>query len=377
MKVLYLQGGAERAGAERMLYYLLSYLDRKRFTPVVAFLADGPFVEEVASLGVEVLRLGNPGRLRSRKARRLAVERVQEVIQDEKPDIVHANGEKMSVYGGRAAAAAGIPSIAWLHDSPGAGGLGGWLAQVALSKTPNDAIVTCARWLAADFGRKLGMEAVCIPNGIELDALPSHSPAVDQIRQELRWPEGPIVGHFTRLQKWKGTEVFIQAAAALKQRHPDARYLVVGAALFGREEGFLEHLRRMTTDAGLEESLLFTGYRADSIDVMAGCDVVAHCSLRPDPFPTVVIEGMALGKPVVATTTRGPEEALENHVTGFLVPPGDPSALAGALDRVLSSKELRLSIGAEASRVAHSKYSARRMAQDFQDLYQRLAGDGE
>lgn len=373
-RVLYVQGSAERAGAERMLLNLLRYLNRDAFAPAVAFLAVGPFIDEVTALGVPALRLPTAGRLREVWRWGAWIGDLRRAIRETGAGVVHANGEKMSVLAGRAARGEGVASIAWLHDAPRSGGPSGRMAQWALRRTSCDAVVACSRWMAEAFNRgSRPLGAVAIENGLDLENLPGPNPRVAEIRAEAGWPAGGlVVSHFARLQRWKGTDVFLRAAASLGAGFPEMRFLVVGDALYGRELAYARSLRRLASDLWLDGRLLFTGYRPDALEIMAGSDVVVHCSVSPDPFPTVVLEGMALGKPVVATLTGGPEEAMEDGRTGILVPPGDAGAAADAIALLARSPGLREGIGDAARRAAGERFSAARMASEFESLYLRL-----
>lgn len=372
-RVLFVQGAAERAGAELMLANLVRFLDRSAFDPAVAFLDDGPFVAEIEALGASVLRLPRAPRLRALHRWPATVGAIRRAIESAGADVVHANGEKMSVLAGWAARLARRPAVFWLHDAPGSNGAGGRLAQAAMAATPRAAIVACAGWVANDF-RRLGMRPRPIPNGLDLAALPSDGA---DVREELGLPrDAVVVTHVARLQRWKGTHVFVRAAARVAARRADARFLVVGAALYGREVQYESELRGLAVELGLGDRLIFTGYRSDATRVMAASDVIAHCSIEPDPFPTVVIEGMALGKAVVATRSRGPEEALDDGRTGVLVPRGDDAALAWVLERLIRSPQERARLGSAAARDACARYSAERMARDFEALYREIVADG-
>lgn len=370
--VLYVQGAAERAGAERVLQVLLRGLDRQRIRPVVGFCARGPFVDELASEGVEVLELPEAPRLRQSWRAPGFVRDLAEAVRRSGADVVQATGEKMSVYAGWASRSAGRPCVFWLHDSPGTS-VGARLAQLAMAGTPRARVVACAEWLARDFdGHRLGAEA--IPNGIDLSRLPRGDRTA--LRAEGGWAEDAVViGHFARLQRWKGTEVFLEAAARVAGAHPRARFLVVGGALYGREEAYAAALPRLAEGLGIADRVRFTGYRPDALQLMAGCDVVAHASLRADPFPTVVLEGMALGLPVVATRTRGPEEQIADGRDGLLVHPGDPHAMAEALGGLVGSEARRRAVGRAARASVAERFNAAAMAGRFEALYAELAGD--
>lgn len=360
-----------------MLSYLLRFVDRDRFQGIVAFLEEGPFVDEVRGLGVEVIQLPAAPRLRELWRWGEAVDALADIIDQVDPDVVLANGEKMSVFASRAARTKGVPCVAWLHDAPGANGMSGRLAQRALRRGRPDAVITCSKWLADEFEARLGLGARAIVNGIDLDGLPRAHPAMARLKQELGWPaDSLVVGHFTRLQRWKGTDVFVETAARCMQDprcREGVRFLIVGGALYGREVGFQHELERLIEQRGLAGVVEMAGYRSDALELMAGTDIVVHASISPDPFPTVVLESMALGVPIVATKTRGPEEAIEHGVDGILVEPGDPDAAAEQIAMLIGDAERRGKMGAIAAAKSLERFDARRMAAEFETLLCSLA----
>lgn len=373
--VLFVQGSAELAGAERILLALLRNIDRQRVRPVVAFLADGPVVAAVEAEGIDVVRLPSVGRLRDvAKARRIIAE-LRAVIGDVDPAVVQATGEKMAVYAAVAARAAGRPSIAWLHDSPAQLDRPAAAAvQLALWAARPTATITCSRWLADAFNRRLRLGAEAIPNGIELDALPEPGAGRAALLDGGCWDaDSTVFVHLARLERWKGTEVFLRAAAELDDDR--ARFAVIGGALFGRDLEYAASLPRLADNLGLADRVWFAGHRDDALALLSGADAAVHCSLRPDPFPTVILEALALGRAAIATRTRGPEEAIEHRRTGLLVEPGDSSSLLHAMEELGASSELRDTLGAEARTTASQRWSAARMAQEFEHLWCRLGPD--
>lgn len=376
MRVLFVQGAAERAGAERVLLALLRHLDRSVVDPVVAFLADGPFIDEVAECGIRTVRLESPGRLRNPIHAPRVVRDIEGAARDLGVDVVQATGEKMSVYTGWASRRADrIPCVFWLHDAPGHGPAA-FAAQTAMAMSPRARVVTCSEWLAAAFSRRGVRGATPIPNGIELEHLPTPTETRggrERTLAETCWPRDSIVfTHVGRLQRWKGTETFLRAGARVTAADDRARLLVVGGALFGREQAYAEQLPHLAAQLGLGDRIHFTGYRSDALELMGASDATVHCSVRPDPFPTVVLESMALGVPIVASRTRGPEEAIRHGHTGLLTDPGDDVGLAEAMLELARSRDLRRRLGETAAVHARRRFDARRMASDFESLWSTL-----
>lgn len=373
LNVMFVQGGAELAGAERVLLALLRHLDHRRVHPVVAFLARGPVVDLVDEAGADVVLLPESGRLRHAHRIPGVVGELAWTAQERGIDLIQATGEKMSVYGGWAARRAGVPGVFWLHDSPASRDGGAWLAQAAMAVTPRASVVSCSRWLGEAFAQRWRLPARPILNGIELDRLPAQGDGA-ALRAEFGWPEDTTVHtHVGRLQRWKGAEVFLRAAARVGDADPSARFLIVGGALFGREQRYAEGLPDLAASLGLEDRLRFAGHRDDALQLMASSDSIVHCSLRPDPFPTVVLEASCLGVPIVATRTRGPEEVIEHGRTGLLVAPGDADDLASNLLR-LADPATRQRLGSTARREGLVRFRAQRMATEFTDHWTELVG---
>ncbi len=156
-----------------------------------------------------------------------------------------------------------------------------------------------------------------------------------RLRAELGFGPQPLVGLFGRLSEWKGQHVFLEAIAAME----GVQAVIVGGALFG-QEAYEARIREQASRLGLDDRVRFLGFRSDVPDLMAAMDAVAHTSIVAEPFGRVVVEAMMCGRPVVATRGGGVTEIIRDGETGLLVPPGEASALAAALGRILSDPTL-------------------------------------
>ncbi|MCZ7862300.1 glycosyltransferase family 4 protein [Agrobacterium salinitolerans] len=159
--------------------------------------------------------------------------------------------------------------------------------------------------------------------------------AAARLRAELGLGPQPLVGLFGRLSEWKGQHVFLDAIAAME----GVQAVIVGGALFG-QEAYEARIREQASRLGLEGRVRFLGFRPDVPELMAAMDVVAHTSIVAEPFGRVVVEAMMCGRPVVATRGGGVTEIIRDGETGLLVPPGNASALAAAIGRILSQPAL-------------------------------------
>ena len=128
----------------------------------------------------------------------------------------------------------------------------------------------------------------------------------------------------------------------------------------------------MAKTLNLDACLGFAGHQPDARRFVAATDVFVHSSIRPDPFGLVILEAMALGKPVIASGEGGPLEIVEPNVTGLLVPPNDPERLAEAMITLLHDEALRDRMGKAGLERAERSFSVSRMMQAFETLYQNL-----
>ena len=184
-------------------------------------------------------------------------------------------------------------------------------------------------------------------------------------------PGGPCFGMIGMLLPWKGQTVFLRAAARVLERFPHACVLVVGGPPSGGE-GYARELRNLARELGIGDRVIFTGFRSDVADILPVLDIVVHASVDPEPFGRVIIEAMALRRPVVASRAGGPTEIIEDGKTGLLVAPGDPECLAAALIDLLERPERAAEIGARGYREVARRFSAEGNAEAVRDVYDEV-----
>jgi glycosyltransferase involved in cell wall biosynthesis len=165
------------------------------------------------------------------------------------------------------------------------------------------------------------------------------------VRREFGIPaDAPVVGIVGHIQGWKGQLLVVEAVARARQQVPDLRCLIVGGVhRLGAE--FAARVRDRISADGLERHVILTGARRDVAACMDAMDVVIHSSIRPEPFGRVLIEAMALGRPVIAPRLGGPQEIIADGETGLLVAPRDVEALAEAIASLIGDRPRRLAMG--------------------------------
>jgi glycosyltransferase involved in cell wall biosynthesis len=370
LRVLHVSAGAERGGLEVIFLNIVKSLDRSRFTPQVLFLTDGPFVNEVRETGIAT-HVVEAGRVRQILTGGRALARMTRLIREEGIDIVHTHNAKSHVYGGLAARFARVPCLLHLQGAAKPSFSRDGLVSFLSVAVPARQTIACSRWVADAFTSAWGLkrDVRVVYSGVIPHAL-SGANGATTVFQEFGIPdEAPLVVMATRLQRWKGVHIFIDAAARVVQEVPEARFMVVGGSLFGLEESYAEDLRRQANRLGLERSVLFTGFRSDVSRFFAASDILVHSSIEPDPFPTVILEAMACAKPVVAPDLGGPREMIEHGLTGVLIPPDDPEPLAQAILTLLADRETRVRMGRAGAERVRARFSASRMTRDIESIY--------
>ncbi len=195
-------------------------------------------------------------------------------------------------------------------------------------------------------------------------------PAEFRERAQLAERVRPRIVSVARLIEFKGFHVLIDACAELQRRGRDFECTIVG------EGPWRERLETRIREHGLGERVQLAGLRTQEEvkRILLGADVFALASVVDaqgacDVLPTVILEAMASGLPVVATTLAGNPELVEDGATGFLAAPGDAAGLAGALERALGSRELRRSLGEAGRKRLEERFASARSAPA---LYERF-----
>jgi glycosyltransferase involved in cell wall biosynthesis len=350
-KFLFLTHSAAPAGAELSLLRLTAALGADA---EVIFTADGPMVRRFRAAGVPVqVVTGNSRSARLRRGRvdpmtvvRAATDllvtgwKVGERARDARIEVVVARSTKAMLVGWVASKRARVPLVWSIHDH---------ISEKYFGRATATGIRILGRVLASGYianststlqtvwtGKK---PTVVVPPGLVLSRLsrePSDSADCTQLVHFVS------VG---RIAPWKGQDIFIRAFSSVLAENPRAgRATIVGGALFG-EVDYDSSLKALVAELGMGDFIKFTGHVEDVYPYLESADVLVHSSVLPEPFGSVVIEGMATGCAVVATNAGGPAEVITPGVDGLLVPCGDGEALAAALRKLAVDRCLRAELG--------------------------------
>lgn len=343
-KLLLVNHVSDISGAERGLIDIVRVLDRQRYEPTVVMPSPGRLADALAGMdaGIRFLPMARFHRTRNPltlliyacsvlcRSLRLAI-----LIRREGFALVHCNSNTAQIYGGFAARIARVPCIWHSRDLVELGAMGKVMSRLAERVAAiSDTVGTHVRKYTREPCR-----IVVIQAGIDPSDWAS-SKDRDTARTALGISSGAFaVANIGQLVPWKNHALFLETAALIAKRLPQAVFLIVGADLFADHPGYRKELEVSAQVLGIADRLIFTGYESNMAAIFAGVDLVLHTADR-EPFGRSVVEAMAAGCPVVAVNTCGPAEIIRNGIDGMLVPPGDSAAMAEATVRLASDPDL-------------------------------------
>ena len=388
-RVLYVGPSGQIGGGERSLLGLLAAIDRQRYLPLVAA-PEGPFGRCVEALGIRCLPLELPAglermSLRGQRPRLLAIpgavagarlyfRALHDHIAKCQPHIIHANGIKPDIFAAFVGRRRRIPVVWHVRDFLGSGL---WERLIAAVGRRHAARVIANSEAVGDCLRRLGIQEnlQVIPTGVDLDRF---SPRLDghRFRQELGLADkAKLVGLIAHLTPWKGQDIFLRAAALVRQQQPLTHFVLVGDEIYrtAGHGGFRQALQRIVEECGLEGAVTFAGFREGIPEILAAFDLSVHASVNPEPFGRAILEAMAMGKAVVATLGGGAPEVLgPTGRAGLLVPPGDATAMSQAILELLGDPSRRASMGAAGRHRAEALFDIRTHGAQVCSLYDDL-----
>jgi glycosyltransferase involved in cell wall biosynthesis len=372
-------------GSHQILFDAARLLDRARFEPVVVFYEENRFVEPLRALGIPVhvwsaerraeraAYAGSP--LRKLRGLAGAILRRRRLLARERIDLVHLNNSPMLGLDDwlPAAKSLGLPCVTSVMGQPYERPtrphhrflVGHYDRLVCISEHVREELLR---------GGYPPEQLAYVQVGIDVDAFVARAkrdPA--ELRRELGVADDVLlVALVGNLQPWKGHDGVVTALAGLEPAvRAQLRVLFVGA-IRAEDRERVAGLEQRIRQAGLERVVSLLGSRADVPDLLRAADVQLHASTFPEPFGLVLVEGLALGKPVLAAKLGGPCEVLSPE-TGRLFDPREPDELAALLQELLADPDLRKRLGAAGPERAR-RFDAHHTAAALQRLYDELLG---
>lgn len=376
LRILYIEAGSGAGGSAKSLYRLLSHLDRKRWQPIVIMHESAPIVSRVREMGIEVHIMSLRPKMDRDRPRSAGLVKnlvsfhlplalkLWRFFRRTRPALIHLNNSpQVSLAAIVAARMLGIPVICHLRTTRDLSRLEKrlmpWIRRLIVLSQP------MARLCRAD---GLTDEEFCvIPNGVEISesAVNSRLTAREALGLDA---QAPVIGIVGRLIPFKGHEDFFRAGAILAKQHPNLRFIVAGETV-SESNGFERQLHQLVDSLGLTSSVRWLGWQAHPEEVYAALDVLMMPSQVAEGLPSVILEAMARGIPVVASDIGGIPDVVAHGSSGFLVPPKDPDRLAEAVGTLLSQPTLRQAF-AHAALERVKQFDIRITVQRLEKLYE-------
>lgn len=390
-KIVFLDEGQGIGGAQINLFNILKYLDRHRFYPIVIVAYKGKVYEEISKLNVEAVLLNTPsfsstsieiGDLRILNIIAsiynlfliiLKSARLLSWIRKENIFLIHTNGLFEHIYGGITARISDIPCIWHMQDIPSFFGLGKFIFNILVTLLPYRIIVV-SNAVKEVFYSNMHKRITLIYNSIGKNRFISLSDKNKyRLKKRLNIKDDEfIIGMISRLTPWKGHRVFLKAAATIIKRIPNVKFVIAGDVIFGRRS-YKKELEIFASNLGIKEKVYFLGFIENIQEVLSILDIFVSCSVRPESFSLSIIEAMACGKPVIATSLGGSVEIIENGRDGILVPPDDYLALSNKIIQLLDSFQKRTRLGRNAQKKAKKMFSMERYINELEVLYHSIS----
>ncbi len=286
-----------------------------------------------------------------------------------KTDLIHANNEPLC---NRAALLVGkllhIPTVCHVR-----GDQKGSKLMATAYRLPTH-FISVSQWIAKSMQKVLQVpeyKISVIYDGIALEQLDLEADGHEFRRRYAIPVDAYVVGLVGLLIPWKGQELFLDAAIILRDKIPNLKMLIVG----GTPDECMVYealLRQRVSQEQLDDLIGFTGHLTSMEQVYNGLDVVVSASTSPEPLGTVVIEAMAMGRPLIGPNHGGAAEMIEHLKTGLLFTPNDARALADEIERLSINPALALQLGHDARDHALETFAIARHTEQVQALYHQL-----
>lgn len=364
--ILYINHFTAVYGSENSLFELVTHLDESRLAPLVILPDDGPLSQKIRSVGVRVIT--SP--LNSLKAKNpfpylMTVYNLVRIIRRERVNLVHANCDLSGQYSIVAGRLAGVPTVCSTRNLLGARAYKlsflGWA----------DALVANSQATASTYRTHLAQRRYIIHNAVDLAKF---TPTGLSIQLRHKWgldKQTFIIGVVARITPSKGQDTFLEALAQVVKQEPQTHAFLIGSTEIDRSDDFFFVLKRMVQTLGLSDKVTFND-AVESVPAFLEMIDLIVCPSIAEPFGRILIEAMAMEKPVVATAAGGALEVVVDGKTGLLVPPSDSKALASAMLKLMRSPDIARSMGLEGRQRVKKMFSIDRHVEKMERIYKEI-----
>ena len=353
-------------GGQRSLLLILERLNKKRFKPFLICPSEGDLINKAQKLGVEttVMKIGRLKRLNIFSVAS-AIFSLRRFIKNKNIDLIHTDAPHHTFYAGMAARLRGKPLIWHVRVSDPEKRLYDKFLSMLASR-----VIPVSKAVGKRFEgiSHRSDKFVVIYNGVDVKEFGPQQ-ADKRFKEEFEIEDDSIlVGTLGQLIPSKGQKLFLKAAAEVLKLFPGIKFVIVGDG----NETYRNRLEDLSRELGINEKVIFTGFREDIPRIMASLDIIAFPTHHFEGFSRVVLEGMASSKPVITTAIGGNPEAIEDGKNGILVPVGDLKGLARAILELAMDETKRAQIGEAGRRRAEKLFSIEQNIAQIEKLYEEM-----
>jgi len=286
-----------------------------------------------------------------------SVRQFRDLIKKRNIELIHAHGSRCMIYAGLAGYLARLPVLWHVQVMDKDPLLDPFLAMLATK------IIVCSRAVSQRFGSSRSSQKVCVVhNGVNLSEFSSNLEG-ERIRQEFSiHGEEKVVTIVGRMDEWKGHRFFLEAAQKVLTHLNGSRFLIVGDGVLRNE------LEALSKELGIANHVIFCGHRKDIPEILAGSNILVSASLA-EHFGIVIIEAMAMAKPVVGTRAGGVPEIVIDGQTGILVEPASSEEMAGAILSLLADPEHARAMGVAGLERVRDCFSLQKNLRKIEKIY--------
>lgn len=392
--VLYCEGNVDGTigGSFFSLLYLVKGIDKSKYKPVVVFHTNHSLMDEYQKAGIETiivprpeptvlryedntwLRTLNPFLKIFQKAINfakflpLAVIRYRKLMLDKNIDLVHLNNSVAANHDWMIAAL--ISNIKCItHERA----IYSEYTRITKALTPRLDRVICISHAVQEnlSNRGVSSNNTVIYNGIDPGNVKAKVPA-SAIRKEFNInAETTIIGVVGNIKGWKGQKSIVSALPQIIERHKDVVCLLIGDTS-PNDLSYITELNGIIEKHNLEKHVVFTGYRKNVFDYLNALDIMIHTSIDPEPFGRVLIEGMAMKKPVIGARAGAVPEIITHEKTGLTFSPQDSDELANAVLYLLDNPDIASGMGRAGYDRLHENFLISENTKKTEEVYQSL-----
>ncbi|GAB3911478.1 glycosyltransferase family 4 protein [Mucilaginibacter boryungensis] len=362
MNILILHGTSDLYGGSKILYTVADFL-RKKYGVTVILSEEGPLADVLREHGIEVIimKMGilrrkylNPKGLINRvRALTKAKREIKEIVESKNIQLLYSNTTGVLI-GAYVANSCKIKHIWHIHEIIEKPALFTKFIGWHIKKFA-DLVIVVSNEVKKHWEKYLDANIIhTVYNGIDYQPIIN---AEDGLRDELQLTNDDIlIGMIGRVNLWKGQKYFLEITTLLCKKYPNVKFVMVGDVYPGYEYLY-DEIKQIIDNNKLEKNVYNLGYRTDIPYILKGLDIFILPSILPDPLPTVILEAMAAGKPVVATKHGGAIEMVQQGKTGALIPWDNAEQAVDSISAIIEDPTLRINMGEAGKKRALDNFS--------------------